>query len=103
MTEPINVVILRREETPAGRLVKKEVRPLGVKSYVLLETIPDKSKDIVAALGKVKGVTSADLVTRPYDVIAILEGETLNEVGELVTGKVHPISGISRTVTCLKV
>ena len=75
---------------------------MGAKSYVLIETIPGKSKDIVAALGKVKGVTSVDLVTGPYDVIAILEGETLSDVGELVTGKVHPIPGISRTVTCLK-
>jgi hypothetical protein len=42
-------------------------------------------------------------VTGPYDIITILERETLNDIGDLVTGKIHPIPGISRTVTCLKV
>ena len=52
-------------------------------------------------LGLVKGVVSVDPVTGPYDAIAIVEGETLTELGEIVTAKVHAISGISRTVTCL--
>jgi len=46
---------------------------------------------------------SVDTVTGPYDVIAIIEGETLNDIGDLVTGKIHPITGISRTVTCLAI
>ena len=44
-----------------------------------------------------------DAVTGPYDVIAIIRGENLNDIGELVTGKIHPIAGIARTVTCLAI
>ncbi|GAI77352.1 unnamed protein product, partial [marine sediment metagenome] len=42
-------------------------------------------------------------VTGPYDVIATIEEETLNDIGDLVTAKIHPIAGISRTVTCLAI
>ncbi len=72
------------------------------KAFVLIETMPGKSKDVVNAIKKLaKGVKSVDLVTGPYDIITIIEGESLNDIGDLVTGKIHPLSGISRTVTCL--
>ena len=76
---------------------------MAAKAFVLIETEVGKTKEVVSALGKLKGVTSVDTVTGPYDIIAILQGESLNDIGELVTGKVHPIPGISRTVTCLAI
>ena len=76
---------------------------MKVKAFVLIETAPGKSNAVTAALKQLEGVKSADLVTGPYDVIAIVEGETLNDVGGLVTGKIHSIEGITRTVICLAV
>ncbi|GAJ11767.1 unnamed protein product, partial [marine sediment metagenome] len=46
---------------------------------------------------------SVDTVTGPYDVIVVIEGKNLSDVGDLVTGKIHPIAGITRTVTCLTI
>jgi DNA-binding Lrp family transcriptional regulator len=71
------------------------------KAYVLIETAVGRNREVIAALRKLKGVASVDLVTGPYDLIAIVEAETLSEVGDIVTAKIHPITGISRTVTCL--
>ncbi len=71
------------------------------KAYVLIETSVGRNREVIAALKKLKGVSSVDLVTGPYDIIAIVEAETLSEVGDVVTAKIHPITGISRTVTCL--
>ena len=76
---------------------------MAAKAFVLIETEVGKTKDVVVALQKLKGVVSVDTVTGPYDIIAILQGESLNDIGDLVTGKIHPISGISRTVTCLAI
>ena len=73
------------------------------KAYVLIETEGGQSKGIIDLLSKMKGVQSVDIVTGPYDVIAVVEEESLNEVGDLITGKIHPISGVSRTVTCLAI
>jgi len=71
------------------------------KAYVLIETQGGKAKKVVEAIRRLEGVASADIVTGPYDAIAIVQGGTLNEIGDLVTAKIHPTSGISRTVTCL--
>ena len=76
---------------------------MAAKAFILIETAVGRSKEVVAALKELKGVTSVDTVTGPYDVIAIVQGKTLNDIGDLVTGNIHPTPGISRTVTCLAI
>jgi len=76
---------------------------VAAKAFILIETAVGRSKEVIAALSELKGVASVDTVTGPYDVIAVVHGETLNDIGDLVTGKIHPIPGISRTVTCLAI
>jgi len=76
---------------------------MASKAFVLIETAVGKSKEVVTALKQLEGVKSVDMVTGPYDVISIVEGETLDNIGSIVTSKIHPIPGISRTVTCLAI
>ncbi len=71
------------------------------KAFVLIETAVGKTKEVVVAIKGVEGVKSVDPVTGPYDVVAVVEAADLNAIGDLVTAKIHPIAGISRTVTCL--
>ena len=73
------------------------------KAFILIETVVGRTKEVVAGLNDLQGIKSVDTVTGPYDVIAIIEAETLNEIGDIVTQQIHPIAGISRTVTCLAV
>ena len=74
---------------------------MAAKAFVLIETVVGRTKEVVTTLKQIDEVKSVDTVTGPYDIIAILEGETLNTIGDSVTDKIHPINGISRTVTCL--
>jgi len=74
---------------------------MAAKAFVLIETAVGRNKEVATALEQLKGVKSVDIVTGPYDIIAIIEGISLNDIGDLVTGKIHPVVGISRTVTCL--
>ena len=76
---------------------------MAAKAFVLIETGVGRTNEVVTALDQLEGVKSVDIVTGPYDIIAIVEGESLNEIGDLITGKIHPISGVSRTVTCLAI
>ena len=76
---------------------------MAAKAFVLIETVVGRSKEVVTTLKQLEGVKSVDTVTGPYDVIATIEGKTLNDIGDLVTAKIHPIAGISRTVTCLAI
>ncbi len=76
---------------------------MSAKAFVLIETAVGKTQEVVSILNKMGGLKSVDTVTGPYDVIAVVEAEDLNKIGDLITGKIHAIEGISRTVTCLAV
>ncbi|UCB44254.1 MAG: Lrp/AsnC ligand binding domain-containing protein [Dehalococcoidales bacterium] len=73
------------------------------KAFILIETMVGRTREIADAMNKIEGVKSVDLVTGPYDIIAVVEAETLNKIGDIVTQIIHPIGGISRTVTCLAI
>jgi|TARA_Y100000310_G_scaffold302992_1_gene340892 DNA-binding Lrp family transcriptional regulator len=73
------------------------------KAFVLIETAVGKTKKVVVSLGKIENMKSIDTVTGPYDIITTIEAETINDIGDVVTGKIHAVDGISRTVTCLVV
>ena len=74
---------------------------MSEKAFILIEAEVGNSKKVVAALKEVEGVTMADCVTGPYDVIAVVEGEGLREIGNIITGKIQLVPGVSRIVTCL--
>jgi DNA-binding Lrp family transcriptional regulator len=78
---------------------------MAAKAFVLIETALGRNKEVVNSLRnmKIAGLKSVDTVTGPYDAIAVLETDTLNEIGDIITTKIHVVDGISRTVTCLAV
>lgn len=73
------------------------------RAYVLIETVGGKSKEVVDALRRISGIAVADVVTGPYDVIAVAQGNDANSIGRLVLNEVRGIPGISKTMTCLAV
>ena len=74
---------------------------MSAKAFILIETAVGKTKQVRTALQKLKAIKSVDAVTGPYDVIVTVEGEDPNAIGIIVSGQIHSIPGISRTVTCL--
>ena len=76
---------------------------MAAKAFILIETVTGSAKQVESTLQQLKGVKSVDCVTGPYDMIAIVEGESLNDIGMLITDKIQSVSGISRTVTCLAI
>ncbi len=74
---------------------------MAARAFILIETAVGKNKEIIRELKQIKGVTSVNYVTGPYDIIAIIEAENLNDIGDIVTRDIHPIAGINRTTTCL--
>lgn len=74
---------------------------MAAKAFILIETAVGKNKEVVDGIRQLKGVISVDSVTGPYDVITVVEAANLNDIGDIVTRKIHPVPGINRTVTCL--
>ncbi len=71
-----------------------------VQAFILIQTEVGKSAAVAETVRGVRGVTSAEDVTGPYDVIARVEADTVDELGKLVIAKVQDVAGITRTLTC---
>lgn len=73
------------------------------RAYVLIETVGGRSKEVVDTLRGISGIAVADVVTGPYDVIAVAQGPDANSIGRLVLNEIRGIQGITKTMTCLAV
>jgi DNA-binding Lrp family transcriptional regulator len=71
-----------------------------VQAYILIQTDVGKAADVAAQIATIKGVTLAEDVTGPYDVIVRAEARNVDELGKLVVAKVQTLDGITRTLTC---
>ncbi len=73
---------------------------MSAKAFVLVTTAVGQTKAVLSALKKLDGIKSVDAVMGPYDIIAVVEGESVDSVGKLITEQFHKINGIERTTTC---
>lgn len=73
---------------------------MTVSAYILIQTEVGMAAEVAQRAGAIKGVTSADDVTGPYDVIALAEARDVDELGKMVVSKMQAIKGITRTLTC---
>ncbi|HVY11251.1 MAG TPA: Lrp/AsnC ligand binding domain-containing protein [Mycobacteriales bacterium] len=73
---------------------------MTVQAYILIQTEVGKAAAVAAEIAKIKGVTQAEDVTGPYDVIVRSEARNVDELGKLVVAKVQSVAGITRTLTC---
>jgi DNA-binding Lrp family transcriptional regulator len=71
-----------------------------VHAYILIQTEVGKAAQVAKEVGVIKGVTSAEDVTGPYDVIVRAEAKNVDELGKLVVAKIQAVDGITRTLTC---
>ena len=71
-----------------------------VQAYILVQTNVGKAAEVANAIGAIQGVTLAEDVTGPYDVIVRAEASSVDELGQLVVARVQAVPGITRTVTC---
>jgi DNA-binding Lrp family transcriptional regulator len=73
---------------------------MAVHAYVLIQTEVGKAAGVAVQIGQLTGVVLAEDVTGPYDVIARVEADSIDELGRLVVSHVQSIAGITRTLTC---
>jgi len=71
-----------------------------VQAYILVQTDVGKAAQVAREIADIKGVTLAEDVTGPYDVIVRAEARNMDDLGKLVVSKVQSVPGITRTLTC---
>ena len=73
---------------------------MTVQAYILIQTEVGKAALVAEAIAELPGVTNAEDVTGPYDVIVRAEAEYVDELGKLVVANVQAVAGITHTLTC---
>jgi DNA-binding Lrp family transcriptional regulator len=71
-----------------------------VQAYILIQTDVGRAASVASAIAELEGVAMAEDVTGPYDVIARVEAQTVDDLGKLVIAKIQDVEGITRTLTC---
>jgi hypothetical protein len=72
-----------------------------VKAFILLETPIQDRHCIIQTMSQLPGVLSVDGVNGVYDVIATIEGNSIDEIGNLVVTQMKQIMNTCRCAVCL--
>jgi len=73
---------------------------MSVQAYILIQTEVGKASSVAKAVSAIAGVTIAEGVTGPYDVIMRAQSASMEDLGRTVLAKVQAVPGITRTLTC---
>jgi DNA-binding Lrp family transcriptional regulator len=71
-----------------------------VEAYVLLQTEQGRMAEIAQSLAQLPAVSEANVVTGPYDVIARVQADDMDAIGQLIVAEVQIVGGVTRTLTC---
>jgi DNA-binding Lrp family transcriptional regulator len=72
-----------------------------MKAYILIQIRTGEIREVVKQLRSVDGVVEASMIFGPYDAIAVVEAEDVNQIGRIAASEIQPIPGILDTMTCL--
>ena len=74
---------------------------MSTQAFVLIDVMVGRTKEVLKALVGVEGVKSAHAVTGPHDIIALVEGENLKSLSDMVLSQIRGVKGVIRTLTCM--
>lgn len=76
---------------------------MATRAYILIETAVGKTNEVAEQLRTIESMASVDMVTGPFDIIAVAEADNLPAIGDLISESMHSVPGIVKTITCLSV
>ncbi len=69
-------------------------------AYVLISLAAGVAQDVYNTMTKMSLVQKVDAVSGPYDMIAVVDGSTFNEIARFVLDEIQKIPGVLDTITC---
>jgi DNA-binding Lrp family transcriptional regulator len=96
--EPVTVAPLTRLSAANDELIG-EVDAM-ISAYVLIQVQVGRSAEVGSEIARIESVISSDVVTGPYDVIALAQAAGMDDLGKLVVARIQAVDGVTRTLTC---
>jgi len=72
-----------------------------MKAYILIDVQTGQIRKVVDLLKRSEKVVEANMTFGPYDAVAIVKVDSLQELGNLLANVIQPIPGVIETLTCL--
>ncbi len=69
-------------------------------AYVFINIAAGAAHEVFRKLDKISNVAQVDIVTGPYDIVALVQGSDFNQIGNVVMNKIQTIEGIVNSITC---
>ena len=76
--------------------------PAAIRAYLLIETQAGTSNAVLEGLNSLENTVQADRVTGPFDIICVIETNSLDDLGDIVRDRIHAMAGITRTMSCMR-
>jgi len=74
-----------------------------MKAYVLINIHTGVIHEVIRNLKRLEGVHDANMTFGPYDAVAVIEADSVKNLGDILASKIQPIPGIIDTITCLAI
>ena len=74
---------------------------MAISAFVLIDTTGNHTKSAYKTLTRIQGVKAVFPVTGPYDLIAQVDADTIEELNDLVMVRIRGVDGITKTNTAI--
>ena len=74
---------------------------MPISGFVFIDVTGNHTKSAYKTLTRLQGVKSLYAVTGPFDLIAYIEADTIEELNDLVLSRIRSVDGITKTSTAL--
>ena len=72
---------------------------MSISAYVFIECTAGAARQVADEASKIEGVRRSNATTGPYDVVALVEADTVHILGEFIVTKIQGLPGVLRTQT----
>ncbi|OGR24200.1 MAG: hypothetical protein A2139_08685 [Desulfobacca sp. RBG_16_60_12] len=70
-----------------------------MKVYVLVVTDPGKTRHVVEEIRKIPNIVEMHEVMGPYDIVAVIEVDNLQDIPSILGERIRAIAGIQSTTS----
>lgn len=74
---------------------------MALEAFVLMETTGAHTKSAYKTLTRIQGIQAVYPVTGPFDLIAHVSADTLEDLNDLIMTRIRSIDGVTKTNTAI--
>ena len=74
-----------------------------MKAFILITIRTGAIPKVLKHLQRLDCVKEATMTFGPYDAVAVVEGDSVHDIGRIMAEEIQPIPGVLETLTCLAI